>query len=63
MQKNGNVCVLQVRLSDNSADLFTKALTAAIFKKLVLLIELRHLIDLDVCTHDGQSVCVTLYFP
>ena len=54
--------VLQLRSSDNFADLFTKALTTATFKKLVHLIRLSHLRDLDVCTHEGKSLRAVLFF-
>ncbi|KAL0415671.1 UNVERIFIED_CONTAM: hypothetical protein Slati_3399000 [Sesamum latifolium] len=43
LQKNGDIDVQQVRSSDNLADLFTKALPTAIFKKLVHTIGVRHL--------------------
>ena len=51
LQKNGDVHVVQVCSSDNLADLLTKALPTVTFKKLVLLIGLRLLKDLDVCIH------------
>ncbi|GKF68655.1 hypothetical protein Tco_0198334 [Tanacetum coccineum] len=35
LQKSGNIIVQKVRLSDNQADLFTKALPTTTFKKLV----------------------------
>ncbi|KAF8096998.1 hypothetical protein N665_0297s0009 [Sinapis alba] len=48
LQKNGDIRFVQVRSSDNLADLFTKALPTATFKKLVHLIGLRRFKDLDV---------------
>ena len=54
LQKNGDVRVVQVRSSDNLADLFTKALPTSTFKKVVHLIGLRRLKDLDVCIHEGK---------
>lgn len=54
LQKNGDVSVLHIYSSDNLADLFTKALPTATFKKLVHLIGLRHLKDLDECTNEGE---------
>ncbi|KAL0439224.1 UNVERIFIED_CONTAM: Secreted RxLR effector protein [Sesamum latifolium] len=47
LQKNGDIDDQQVRSSDNLADLFTKALSTAIFKKLVHNIGARHLKDLN----------------
>ncbi|KAL0329129.1 UNVERIFIED_CONTAM: hypothetical protein Sradi_4899600 [Sesamum radiatum] len=47
LQKNGDIDVQQVRSSENLADLFTKALPTAIFKKLVYNIGGRHLKDLS----------------
>ena len=35
LQKNGEIDVKQIRSSDNLADLFTKSLPAATFKKIV----------------------------
>ena len=46
-QKNGEINVLQVRSSENSADIFTKALPTATFKKLIQKIGLRRLKDLQ----------------
>ncbi|XP_048605520.1 secreted RxLR effector protein 161-like [Brassica napus] len=54
LHKNGDVRVVQVRSSDNLADLFTKALPTSTFKKVVHLIGLRRLKDLDVCIHEGK---------
>ena len=54
LQKSGDVRVLQIRLNDNLADLFTKALPTATFKKLVYRIGLRRLKDLDEYTHKGE---------
>ena len=47
LQKNGDINVLQIRSSENLADLFTKALPTATFKKLIHLIGLRRLKDLQ----------------
>ena len=47
LQKNGDIKVLQIRSSENLADLFTKALPTATFKKLVYSIGLRRLRDLQ----------------
>jgi len=46
LQKDGEVKVVQVRSSDNSADLFTKALPASILRKLAHQIGMRRLKDL-----------------
>ncbi|XP_048605504.1 uncharacterized protein LOC125583019 [Brassica napus] len=46
LQKNGEVKVIQVRSSDNSADLFTKALLTCTFRKLTHQIGMRRLKDL-----------------
>ncbi|XP_018467475.1 uncharacterized protein LOC108839150 [Raphanus sativus] len=46
LQKAGQVQVVQVRSSDNSAYLFTKSLPTAIFKKLVHQFGMRRLKDL-----------------
>ena len=54
LQKNGDVQVLQIRSSENLADLFTKALPTATFKKLVYQIGLRRLKDLKLCNHEGE---------
>ena len=54
LQKSGDVRVLQIRSNDNLADLFTKALPTAIFKKLVYRIGLRCLKYLDEYTHKGE---------
>ncbi|KAK4380785.1 hypothetical protein Sango_3030900 [Sesamum angolense] len=47
LQKNGDNDVQQVRSSENLANLFTKALPTAIFKKLVYNIGIRHFKDLS----------------
>ncbi|XP_021769893.1 uncharacterized protein LOC110734155 [Chenopodium quinoa] len=47
LQKNGDINVLQIRSSENLANLFTKALPTATFKKLVYRIGLRRLKDLQ----------------
>ena len=46
LQKAGEVQVVQVRSSDNSADLFTKALPTCTFRKLTHQIGMRRLKDL-----------------
>ena len=46
LQKTGEVKVIQVRSSDNSADLFTKALPTCTFRKLTHQIGMRMLKDL-----------------
>ena len=46
LQKNGEVKVIQVRSSDNSADLFTKALPTCTFRKLTHQIGMHRLKDL-----------------
>ena len=47
LQKAKEVSVVQVRSSDNSADLFTKSLPTSTFKKLVYQIGMRQLKDLQ----------------
>ena len=47
LQKDNEVQVLQVHSSDNSADLFTKSLPTATFKKLVHQIGMRRVKDLQ----------------
>ncbi|KAL0715150.1 hypothetical protein Bca4012_064472 [Brassica carinata] len=47
LQKEGEVKVLQVRSSENSADLFTKALPTCTLRKLMLQIGMRSLKDLQ----------------
>ncbi|XP_056697869.1 uncharacterized protein [Spinacia oleracea] len=54
LQKNNDVQVLQIRLSENLANLFTKALPTSTFKKLVYHIGFRHLKDLKLCNHEGE---------
>ncbi|KAL0733319.1 hypothetical protein Bca4012_009529 [Brassica carinata] len=46
-QKAGEVQVVQVRSSDNSADLFTKSLPSCTFRKLTHQIGMRRLKDLQ----------------
>ena len=41
LQKNGEIDVQQIRSNDNLADLFTKALPSATFKKLVRQVGMR----------------------
>ena len=47
LQKNGNINVQQIRSSDNVADLFTKSLPTAIFKKMVHKLGMRRFKSLD----------------
>jgi hypothetical protein len=47
LQKSGDIDVKQIRSSDNLADLFTKTLPTATFKKLVNNIGMRRLKDLS----------------
>lgn len=62
-QKNGEINVQQIILSDNLANLFTKALlTATTFKMFVHQIEIHQLISLNIkplhtiysCYHEGE---------
>ena len=46
LQKNGEINVLQIRSSENLADLFTKALPTSTFKRLVHQIGMRQFKDL-----------------
>ncbi|CAA7016171.1 unnamed protein product [Microthlaspi erraticum] len=55
LQKNGDVRVLQIRSSENLADLFTKALPTTTFKKLTHMIGLRRLKDLNGCLIRGSN--------
>ena len=48
LQKYGEIDVQQIRPNDNLADLFTKALPSAIFKKLVRQVGMRQLKDLQI---------------
>jgi hypothetical protein len=52
LQKSGDIDVKQIRSSDNLADLFTKSLPTATFKKIVYNIGMRRLKDLH--THEGE---------
>src|SRR5690606_17172200 len=47
LQKDGEIQVVQVRSSDNSADLFTKSLPTSTLKKLTYQIDMRRLKDLQ----------------
>ena len=47
LQKNGDINVQQIRSSDNVADLFTKSLPTAIFKKKVHKLGMRRFKSLD----------------
>lgn len=53
LQKNGDIDVQQIRSSDNLADLFTKALPTATFKKLVNGIWMHQLKDIS-CEVEGE---------
>ena len=57
LQNNGEIDIQQIRSSDNSADLFTKALPAATFKKFLRQIGMRRLKDLqiEILRHQGES--------
>ena len=48
LQKDGEIDVQQIRFNDNLADLFTKALPSATFKKLVRQVGMRQLKDLQI---------------
>ena len=48
LQKDGEIDVQQIRSNDNLADLFTKALPSATFKKLVRQVGIRQLKDLQI---------------
>ena len=52
LQKSGNIDVQQIRLSENLANLFTKSLPIATFKKIVYNIGMRRLKDLHI--HEGE---------
>lgn len=52
LQKSGDIDVKQIRLSDNLADLFTKSLPTATFKKIVYNIGMRRFKDLHI--HEGE---------
>ena len=57
LQSSGEINVQQIRSNDNLADLFTKALPTATFKKLVRQIGMRQLKDLQnevSCHHQGE---------
>ena len=48
LQKSGEIDVQQIRSSDNLADLFTKSLPTSTFKKLIHMIGMRQLKDIDM---------------
>ena len=52
LQKNSDIDIKQIRSSDNLAELFTKSLPNATFKKIVYNIGMRRLKDLH--THEGE---------
>jgi hypothetical protein len=52
LQKNSDIDIKQIRSSDNLAELFTKSLPNAAFKKIVYNIGMRRLKDIH--THDGE---------
>ena len=57
LQSSGEINVQQIRSNDNLADLFTKALPTATFKKLVCQIGMRQLKDLQnevSCHYQGE---------
>lgn len=54
LQKEGEVKVLQVRSSENSADLFTKALPTCTLRKLMQQIGMRSLRSLQWCSLQGK---------
>ena len=57
LQNNGEIDIQQIGSSDNPADLFTKALPVATFKKFLLQIGMRRLKDLqiEILRHQGES--------
>ena len=57
LQNNGEIDIQQIRSSNNPADLFTKALLAATFKKFLRQIGMRRLKDLqiEILRHKGES--------
>ena len=57
LQNNGEIDIQQIRSSDNPADLFTKTLPAATFKKFLRQIGMRRLKDLqiEILQHQGES--------
>ena len=57
LQKSREIDVKQIRSSDNLADLFTKSLPTATFKKIIYNIGMRRYKDLfieDLCTYQGE---------
>ena len=48
LQKSDEIDVQQIRSSDNIADLFTKSLPTTTFKKLIHMIGMRQLKDIDI---------------
>ena len=48
LQKSGEIDVQQIRSSDNLANLFTKSLLISTFKKLIHMIGMRQLKDIDM---------------
>ena len=56
-QNNGEIDIQQIRYSDNPADLFTKVLPTATFKKFLRQIGMRRLKDLqiEILRHQGES--------
>ena len=57
LQNNGEIDIQQIRSSDNPADLFTKTLPDATFKKFLRQIGMRRLKDLqiEILRHQGES--------
>ena len=57
LQKSREIDVKQIRSSDDLADLFTKSLPTATFKKIIYNIDMRRYKDLfieDLCTYQGE---------
>lgn len=54
LQKNGDICVQQIRSSDNLADLFTKSLSTSTFEKLIRKIGMRGLRDIKGGPNEGE---------
>ena len=48
LQKSGEIDVHEIRSSDNLVDLFTKSLSTSTFKKLIHIIEMRQLKNIDM---------------
>jgi hypothetical protein len=59
LQKKGEIDIQQIRSCDNLADMFTKSLPAATFKKLVYKIGLRRF--KDICVNGGRNKIYALH--